>query len=614
MKLVKVALKNFRCYKDYFEINLTDLTAIIAKNDIGKSTILEALDIFFENSKMDSGDKSANASAKEDVEIRCFFSNVPHNIVVDSDKIISPYNEYLLNEDEQLVITKKYKGAAVKLDDVIVHCMHPTAVNYNDLFDLKINDLRTRAKEVGASLENVNTTVKTCIRHAIWNSVTKDKLRIEDTEISCLDTIWKALEATLPIYQLFKSDRPSSDQDAEAQEPLKSAVKEAISRVENKLDEIKDYVHSQVEMVTSLTIEKLHEMDPELANILNPKFDKTNWEKVFKISLTNEDEIPLNKRGSGVRRLFLINFFRAKADLLSTDRSSNSVIYAIEEPETAQHPNNQIMLLEALRELSHDENNQVIITTHHPLLASRLDTNSLKYIEKDKNGMRVVRINNDDVLGEIKNTLGVIVGHNVKVFISVEGPNDIEFLSRLSQKLSSECKEIPNLRQMETEGKVIFVPLGGSTLNLWSARLESLDIPEIHIYDRDNEPPARANYQTEADAVNERQNATAFITNRKEMENYVHHSCVSEEFELSFDPFGCFDNVPELIAKRIHNESNSTTLWDDLDFDKQRKKKSAVKRRLNRAAIDRMSLDHLKEIDPDGEILDWFHQINAYLK
>ena len=39
-------IKNFRSYKDEITISFEDLTAFVGKNDIGKSSILEALDIF----------------------------------------------------------------------------------------------------------------------------------------------------------------------------------------------------------------------------------------------------------------------------------------------------------------------------------------------------------------------------------------------------------------------------------------------------------------------------------------------------------------------------------------------------------------------------------------
>ena len=43
MKLREVILKNFRGYYDETRISINDLTALIGKNDVGKSTILEEI-------------------------------------------------------------------------------------------------------------------------------------------------------------------------------------------------------------------------------------------------------------------------------------------------------------------------------------------------------------------------------------------------------------------------------------------------------------------------------------------------------------------------------------------------------------------------------------------
>lgn len=45
------------------------------------------------------------------------------------------------------------------------------------------------------------------------------------------------------------------------------------------------------------------------------------------------------------------------------------MIYAIEEPETSQHPNYQMMLMKALLALAGQPHRQIIVTTHVPALA-----------------------------------------------------------------------------------------------------------------------------------------------------------------------------------------------------------------------------------------------------
>ena len=66
MKIVSLTIENFRSYRNPVTIPFNDLTVLIGKNDIGKSSILEALDIFFENRKIDSDD--VNIGAKADGE------------------------------------------------------------------------------------------------------------------------------------------------------------------------------------------------------------------------------------------------------------------------------------------------------------------------------------------------------------------------------------------------------------------------------------------------------------------------------------------------------------------------------------------------------------------
>ena len=75
MKLHSVKIENFRSYKDVIEVTFDNLTAFVGRNDIGKSTVLEALDIFFNDGKgivkLDKDDinKQAQEQGNEDVSI-----------------------------------------------------------------------------------------------------------------------------------------------------------------------------------------------------------------------------------------------------------------------------------------------------------------------------------------------------------------------------------------------------------------------------------------------------------------------------------------------------------------------------------------------------------------
>jgi len=51
MKIKAVEIKGFRGYSSAIKIELSDLLVLVGKNDVGKSTVLEALDIFFNEGK-----------------------------------------------------------------------------------------------------------------------------------------------------------------------------------------------------------------------------------------------------------------------------------------------------------------------------------------------------------------------------------------------------------------------------------------------------------------------------------------------------------------------------------------------------------------------------------
>ncbi|HOJ14413.1 MAG TPA: AAA family ATPase, partial [Deltaproteobacteria bacterium] len=111
---------------------------------------------------------------------------------------------------------------------------------------------------------------------------------------------------------------PSTDQDAEAQDPMKAAVKEAIKAQEDTLNQIAEKVKAEVQEIANRTVEKIAEMNPELARQLTPRVSNKNWDTLFSVNLTGDEDIPINKRGSGTRRLVLLNFFRAKAEKEAT--------------------------------------------------------------------------------------------------------------------------------------------------------------------------------------------------------------------------------------------------------------------------------------------------------
>ena len=112
---------------------------------------------------------------------------------------------------------------------------------------------------------------------------------------------------------------------------------------------------------------------------------------------------------------------------------------------------------------------------------------------------------------------------------------------------------------------------------------------------------------------NARNNAIAFITTCREMENLIHPDAIIEEFGYAPPAIQPFDDLPALVAELVHIASGSPNPWLTLDESKREQKISRAKRRLNRGAIDRMTSARLNSSDPNNEIRNWLRQIGQHL-
>lgn len=613
MKLSKLRLHNFRCYKDEIEVDFSDITALAGRNDSGKSSLMDALDIFLNDGAPDKDDASKQGNPKE-LKIICEFDDLPATVIIDDSSPTNLVDEFLLNANGRLEIHKSYSGhlAKPKCEAIHAYAVHPTGEEAGDLLQLKNTDLKKRAEELGVDLSSVDTKVNAQIRACIRShlgDLNPESVLIPLNEENA-KKVWAGLKAYLPAFALFKSDRASTDQDAEAQDPLKVAIKEALKAKERELDEITNYVTSEVKKTAAATLKKLKEMDPTLASELNPTFNPPNWGTLFKANITGDEDIPINKRGSGVKRLVLLNFFRAKADQMVKDQDPAGVIYGIEEPETSQHPNNQRLLLRALSDLASDA--QVILTTHTPMLARALPDSSLRYVDRAENGRRSITIGGDATNAKFAKSLGVLPDSTVRLFIGVEGPTDIAFLRNIAMALRTAGEEILDLEQMELDGELIFFPLGGSTLALWSSRLQHLNRPEFHLYDRDTAPDQPPKSQKFIDEVNLRDTCIAKATGKLEIENYIHKDAIIEIYKTRNIPLAFEENfapsvdVPVGVARLVHEASGSEKAWNEISAEKQKEKVSKVKRVLCGEASRLMTPKWLDEVDPDGDVRGWF--------
>lgn len=214
---------------------------------------------------------------------------------------------------------------------------------------------------------------------------------------------------------------------------------------------------------------------------------------------------------------------------------------------------------------------------------------------------------NKEILEKISESLGVLPSidkdkiDKLKLIVCVEGPTDIKFFKRLSKKVNKDI-----IIDLENDLRIVLIPLGGSTLKHWvdNNYLRKLGLPEIHIYDGDNEE-----YKQSAQQVNNRDDGSrGFTTKKREIENYVHPSIIEQI-------------VPELNHNTLIDttQDNWIKQWDQLDIVPLIKKsgvplrETKIKAKICTEGIENMTVELFKELQAHEEIKEWFSTIKNIL-
>lgn len=645
MILKELKLKNFRAYKNITIPFNKGINVIIGRNDVGKSTILEAIDIFLGQSKTKIDINDRNVHVKDDISISMVFEvDDKKEYLIDTDVKTNLKDEYLLNKQGDLEIVKKWDCSKEKLTasslKTYIKAFYPKELSQKPLPIMKIEDLRkflenTINEDIVMDLsDHLSNNNFTGLNIGLYNSGEDKKIPIdidmrkradiraliyrtfENLEFSeqlipidkedCKN-IYSSLEKDFPQFELFQSDRENKDSEKDVQDPLKVITRKVIKEQQTMLDKITKELENRVEELSKQTLEKLKEMNSELASELTAELHSRDWASLFNYSFTSDSGIPLNKRGSGVRRLVLLNFFRAEAENKST--SSHNIIYALEEPETSQHADHQIMIMKAFKEIAKEDNRQVILTTHSNNLIKMVEPDEIIFIKKEGSEHKV--INDENINIEIAKDLGTLPNLNSSVVVIVEGITDKLFLENINNTIP----DYKNIIDLKKEQIPIFW-VGGSNIENWvdSRPLFSQNIVEFHLYDSDG----KDHYLSQINKINNWENGSfAKQTSLPTIENYIHPDIVyqakDEEHIRSY-----FSKNVTNILNNIRDKWNEDT-WNNLKTNWKSTKNistkienlglSKSKKYINDYLVNLMTKELLEDLGVFDEIKGWFEKI-----
>jgi len=347
MRIHSISIKNFGPFKELRETHLGSLATIVGKNDVGKSSILRAIKLFFEDRpKIELEDVHDGADPDEDVVIEIAFSHLPETIQIEKGVDTTFKEEMLLDKNENLLIRKTYPRdnlTKVKISLITMDFQDDVFAGLTVLNETALNERCEREGiEVTRAGRGITNKSK---REALREKAREKRIPIGRyvLDVPARSDLWRYIKSVLPNFELFESETRTDIRDTSFQSPFRTVVKMA---AENRsvaearsafTGEIKNAIQDEIDAI----FERLERYTSDIVSLrAEPVF---SWDKAVSIKVYGEDHSgiikPLEKRGSGIRRLLMVAFFQYLAEKQRGNESK--FIFGVEEPENNLHPSLQ---------------------------------------------------------------------------------------------------------------------------------------------------------------------------------------------------------------------------------------------------------------------------------
>ena len=465
MKINRLTIENFKGIKNPINIDINQFTCIVGKNDVGKSTLLKAIDVFLNDSSISSDDCNIYSdSCNICIEVSFIVDDTSINI---DDAISTTFaDEELLDEDGFLCVKKIWDTSQKSIKP---KC-YIKRKKYED-YDFIMHDeksLISLCKKLGIETSKANgeefnnkekrEKIRTyCAEHNMVYSYVYDEL--PSTGQTRAKKILDAIKTQTPKFEYFHADRSLADSDSSVQKYFKDKayrlLKEEID-TEDVENIIKDKISETLSSITN-KINQVVSADEQVTAQVD--FD---WSKLISTTfrcIKDNGNIPLSSRGDGFRRITMMSYFEMLAE---ENRGEKTIIYGFEEPETFLHPETQKQLYNSLISMT-DIGYQVFITTHSPNIVSETNKEDIIFVSRDNNEY-VVKQKEDIDLEVIVQELGIksddiifTIYDKVKCFFLLEGIDDVVAFTHLSNKY----KESGKINSTFEESGILLIPIGG---------------------------------------------------------------------------------------------------------------------------------------------------------
>lgn len=343
MYIKHAKILNYRALQNV-SIPLMQFSVLLGENDVGKTSVLYALDSFFQNKKISDPDYFFKKDTSKNITIELTFDNPPN----DSD-----FEKYKRN-DNTIIISKEF------------------AFDKAPVVELILNDGSNREAD----------------KNILKNWFSADNFHFIPVRRDL--NIQFSMNKTALLGKTLRAKMKSVIESGDANESLLKLQQSLKEALKDPQDALQGFLQEQ-----------LHNEEIKL------KFEDLSVDPVegidFSVRLSDDrvDDILIENRGAGTQNNLIIALFR----LIASMHVGEYFIFVMEEPENSLHPKAQRQLLAVLQEIS--QKSQVIVTTHSPVFLERSKFENNIILTRTIHGNTIAKTFNIDLLDQLRIDLGI---------------------------------------------------------------------------------------------------------------------------------------------------------------------------------------------------------------
>lgn len=419
MRIEKLKIKNFKCYRDTVEVSFKEgINIIVGNNEAGKSTILEAINL-------------ALTGILNGRYLRNELSPYLFNFRVEKDYIESLKTSSPMSPPE-ILIEIYFNGSGPEYCSLKGNGNSDHKKESGVLFKIEFDDVYNSEYEELVKIGGVNSIPVEYYKIS-WKSF--DRQGVTAKSIPLKSALVDSSSARMQNGSDFYVSRI-------IKEILEDGEKVAISQTHRQMREnfmqnksVK-YINSKIKSVANITNKEVS-ISVDLSS-------HTAWEGSL---MTYIDSIPFHYIGKGEQCIIKTKL------ALSSKKISESTVLLIEEPEN--HLSHS-KLNQLIRDISKDHGDkQIIITTHSSFVANKLGLENLILLKGSEN-IRISDLKSSEFFKKLPgyDTLRLVLSDKA---ILVEGPSDELVVQRAYMDKNS--------GQLPLENGIDVISVGTSFLN-----------------------------------------------------------------------------------------------------------------------------------------------------